>query len=376
MQGRPGNPGRRLFVMRILCISQTQPGELEPMALALAKEHEVFVASQSKFLSAPGIRRIHLGKSPPNKYDNSYTGYLGHALSVSRNAQRSWMALAECCPPDIILACASNGVAFNLRGSFPDALIVSYPDGKLANLLPKNGELFAARRTMQEIQYAQSDLCMLRLPSDASDLTLLGSRNFHLLPLFTDFKPGIRRPQKRLAVMGGALADADIDRLLTTIAAFLGGGDDRQAVILLENNLRRYPWAERIKGLEKSIQARIGARSCLEGGVWRQELLAAAMLFCPRADRPIMQRLLEAMAVGCPMLVGLPRAFLRPGETVVELQGDWGDAIGRMWADAGLLEKIGKSARAAARDYDRDRILPGHISLLLAEWERKQRQPV
>lgn len=383
--------------MRVLCIGQNFPGELDPLARELAKspDNAVFMAClrQKRNVSLPNVRRIILKKCNSARFDRSYLGCWSLALNTAKNAADAYMAAPRTdFYPDIILACASNGIAFPLPQIFPKAFMVSYADTKLADFPICGPGLYEARRICQETQFMQSALGFIRYPEQAAQFSFAGPARPRLLPPMADaafFAPAqgeiaaygdFPKGAELIAILSGALRERPLRIFWSQLAELLQARPGCHICLLAEGGLQGWRWEEFAEKLPEKSRKRLRLEYAPDNGEYRAILHAASLILCLNADYTVGQRLLEAMSCEKLLLVGLNNlSFLKPGRDCL----DFGMFSKQSLMDMAASCFSGRQTRELAAikhnarqkvlaEFDQEKILPGHLEFLLGELGKRK----
>lgn len=358
--------------MRILCVSQNYPAELADVAAYLAKSHMVFVASlrHPRQEHPAGTRRIILKRCDQSRFERNYLGYLALGVRTAQNCATAWQALIDSdYAPDLILACASNGLGLGLRQRFPDSFISVYADTKMPALLARSRELHAARKQIEGIGFSEAD-------ARFAAFAWLGG-GAQVLPLMIDcefFCRGAQNPQRQAIVCTGGASCATIAEIWQECLRFLAVRRDWTVAILLENSLRDFPWRERVAALPASLGQRI--RLCVQPTreEWRDSLAQSLIVFCPRADSAIMGRLLAAMACEVPVAGSADAAApLPPGARLLPWAGLDMRATLELFSKADTAGLAAANREAVLAHNSAQILAPAHAEWLLGQCAYKKK---
>lgn len=365
--------------MRILCVFQNIPDELDAIALKLAEKHTVFIASYRSGQGFPGsgIKRLVLKNCSRAKFEKNYLGYLDLMLKNARSAQASWQALRDTDNvPDLVLSCSTNGASFCLPQFFPESFLVSYADNRLGNLLVRSPELYAARKLTQDIQFSCSNLCFARFPCQKSGTCARSG----ILPLFvdTDFYAPSQESGEKIVVAGGSLREEEILSLCRLVVSILSARTTCSVLVAAENSMRRFPWEQWAATLPRDISGRIRVEYAMLPETWKKELLCSSFIYCPKPDAAIGRRLLEAMSCGkCILADSLEHACFQndkkiPGLISIPSPKTILDAL----SEPESLEIFREPARQyVLKNHDQKIILTRHIKAIinaLMKWRGSQ----
>lgn len=367
--------------MRVLCITQNLPGELEPVASGLAADPQnmVFMAAlrQSRNVSLPGVRRIILKKCNASRFEKNYLGYCNLALANAGNAARSFASLEAEYYPDMALVCASNGIGFAVPQIFPRAFMVSYADTRLLDFPVCGHGFYDSRLMIQKTQLMQSDLGFIRDPFQQRQLKGLDRSGLHYLPPMVDtefFKPDEAREQTEPAfvVASGSIAEKQLAIFWNQLGELLKKMPACRVALLAEGGLQGWRWEEMARALPGQARERVTIEYSPLKADYLRILRQADFLLCLACDMSVSQRILEAMSAGTLVVAGASRLdYLHAGRNVLAFHmfenrtvPGMASAVFKRSRDAEIT-MIKEEARKTALRFDQKRILPGHIDFLL-----------
>lgn len=362
--------------MRVLCISQQIPGDLESMAQALAVEpaNTVLMASM-RHRNAPelgSVRRILLKKCNVEKFAKDYLGYLALAIRTAQDAASSWQGiLATGFEPDLILCCATNGIAFGLREYFAKSFIVNYADAGLLNLYFNNLSLYKARKLIEEQQFESGSLNFRRGLKQCADFRLTAAKKPKYLPYFTDcayFTPE-SRPSHNLLLFCGASPEINLNALFSCLSHLLLANPSFRVTIIAENALLGTANPTFLTHFPESCRSRIAILRSLARAQWRDAIHDCGAALCAGLDICSLPRILDIMS--CAKIILLPkRAKIAPGAkcalTLPAKEADWPRFIAKTLSGGDDKREFGKEARKMVCScYNQEAILPEHLKEIL-----------
>lgn len=370
--------------MRYLCVCQNFPGQLAPIAEALAQDNRntVFVASirQAHDYVIPNTHRIYLKKNVCPAIKDS-CGYWLRILKIAYDVRNSFeTAIKQGLQPEIILVQAINGLGFFLREIFPEAFIVSYADIELGKSNWQKRESFEVYRKVQEMMFLESSLRFCRQNGQKNLFPVLLRKHIDLFPLFVDtdfFSPDCCCPEnkKNINVIVGKLTERQLVNLCKIIAVLLLQCPNNLVTIQARDRCQQKNFLQWFAKLEAGLKNRLSVECVYSKEQEKQLALSSILTLCPYPDWSCTQKLLAAMSCEC--LVMCATECEIPAENTVRLSApDIEGQLQELYAVIDNIEnftRLRKSGRKmVVRKHAQKNILPGHIALINEAYQSRK----
>lgn len=372
-------------IVRYLCVCQNFPGQLAPIAEALARDNgnTVFVASirQAHDYIIPNTHRIYLKKNVCPAIKDP-CGYWLRILKIAYDVRKSFeTAIKQGLRPEIILVQAINGIGFFLREIFPDAFIVSYADIELEKPNWQKRESFEVYRKVQEMMFLESSLMFCRQTGQKNLFPVLLREHINLLPFFVDtdfFSPDCRCPEskKNINVIAGKLTEGQLVNLCKIVGLLLLHCQDYSVIIQARDRFQQKNFLQWFAKLEAGLKNRLSVECVYSREQERQIALSSILALCPYPDWSCAQKLLAAMSCECLVMCGTECEI--PAENILRLSAP--DIEGQLQELFAVIDNIENFARLrksgrnmVVRKHAQKNILPAHIRFINEAYHSSKR---
>lgn len=324
--------------MRIFFISNYFPGELGPLARALAAApgNEVLFASnrQRKGFAFPGVRRVRLKNAPLfGEGEPAVPGLWEEAVRRGAWGLRSLLALRDSWgAPDIVFASLAGGAALFAPQAFPGAFLVAYAETGLKNFSLQPAEARTAWILLQSPLFLQAQLRFAISEGQRRLFPRPLRETIHLVepcvdteifsraaaqPWFEGATAGADAPLLTLDATG--LDGAPLAALLRLGHAVLRELPDCRVVILTENGRLREALDMAAGAWTDDCRHRFAAYNSLPFERYRDLIAASTLVVCPGQGDAAERAMLECMSCETLLMARPDANFLRPGVNMLEL---------------------------------------------------------